>query len=749
MKSSPQNVNLSRRAFIINGTLVMGFAMLPGIPRAFADSEVDTLGTTILAPDLPGSLRATPHLDAWIRIDAKDGITVYTGKVELGTGVKTALLQIAAERLEVSPALIRFLTADTALTPNEGYTAGSHTIVDSGTALFNAAAQVRQLLLESAARQWQLSVDSLSTRDAVIHDVQGRSMTYLQAVAGVQLHRFASASSPFKPASRFTLIGTSLPRLDIPAKVSGGAAYVQDMRLPDMLHARVIRPPRRGSQLLDIDEAALKGLPGVVKLVRNGSYLAVVATDEWLAVKAMRVGYATARWTEGNPLPDSSHIHQLLTELPARRYPVSAKGNLGDASPRTFKARVTKQYLMHGSIGPSCAMAWFQDGTLTVWTHTQGVYPLRAGIAEMLGLPVTQVRCIHVEGSGCYGHNGADDAAADAALVAMAVPGKPIRVQWMREQENIWEPYSSAMLTEVEAGLDDGGRIRDWKYQLWSTPHNERIVNAGRLLPAWLLAKPFAPAPSVPIAQPEGDGDRNAIPLYEIPNVKVDMNFVLSMPFRTSAMRSLGAHINVFAIESSIDELALQAAVDPVPFRLQHLSDPRARAVVERTASAFGWPQKAKGPGSGSGFAFARYKNIMGYCAIAVQLHVQRQTGQVIIDRVVAAVDVGQIVSPDGLLNQIQGGIVQSASWTLYERILYDASGMHSFDWSGYPIMRFPDVPQQLEVHMLDQPDQPFLGAAEIVQGPMAAALGNALRDATGKRLLDLPLARRGWQEAL
>jgi CO/xanthine dehydrogenase Mo-binding subunit len=435
--------------------------------------------------------------------------------------------------------------------------------------------------------------------------------------------------------------------------------------------------------------------------------------------------------------------------LPARRYPVSAKGDLPQPVPRAYKARVTKQYLMHGSIGPSCAVAWFKDGTLTVWTHSQGVYPLRMGIAEMVGLPVAQVRCIHAEGSGCYGHNGADDAAADAALIAMAIPGKPIRVQWMREQENLWEPYSSAMLAEVEAGLDDSGRLSDWKYELWSTPHNERIVNAGRLLPAWLLANPFTPAPSVPIAQPEGDGDRNAVPLYEIPNLKVDLNFVLTMPFRTSAMRSLGAHINVFAIESTVDELAARAAVDPVQFRLSHLSDPRARAVVDRVAAEFRWPQKATGPGSGIGFAFARYKNIMGYCAIAVQLHVQRQTGQVTIDRVVAAVDVGQIVSPDGLLNQIQGGIVQSASWTLYERILYDASGMHSFDWSGYPIMRFPDLPQQIEVHMIDQPDQPFLGAAEIVQGPMAAALGNAINDATGKRLLDLPLARRGWQDAL
>jgi CO/xanthine dehydrogenase Mo-binding subunit len=749
MKPSHDEVDNSRRAFLINGALVMGFALVPGAGRAFADTEVDTLGTQVLAPDLPGSLRTNPFLDAWIRIDEQDGITVYTGKVELGTGVKTALLQCAAERLEVSPQSIRFLTADTALTPNEGYTAGSHTMFDSGTALFNAAAQVRQLLLESAARQWAQPVDALSTRDAVVYGSQGRSMTYVQAVAGVQLHRYADTRSPLKPADRFTLIGHSLPRLDIPGKVSGGASYVQDMRLPGMLHARVIRPPRRGSQLLEIDQTALEQMSGVIKLVRDGSYLAVVAQDEWQAIKAMRKGYEWVRWSQGNPLPDSGQIHQLLTELPARRYPIINHGAPDAPAPHTVKARVTKQYLMHGSIGPSCSVAWFKEGVLTVWTHTQGVYPLRAGIAEMLGLPVQQVRCIHVEGSGCYGHNGADDAAADAALIAMALPGKPVRVQWMREQENLWEPYSSAMTVELDVGLDDTGHLQHWNTELWTTPHNERIVNAGRLMPAWLLAKPFAPAPSVPIAQPEGDGDRNVVPLYDVANSRINMIFVTQMPFRTSAMRSLGAHINVFGIESAMDQLAAQAGVDPVQFRMNNLSDPRARAVIERVVAAFRWPQKSTGPGSGIGFAFARYKNIMGYCAIAVQLHVQRQTGEVVIDRVVTAVDVGQIVTPDGLRNQVEGGIVQSTSWTLYEQVDYDPQGVRSYDWSGYPILRFPALPRQVEVHLLDQPGQPFLGAAEIVQGPMAAALGNAMSDATGKRMLALPLARKGWQQSV
>lgn len=734
-------VDHSRRAFLRGGALLVAFALVPVARRALADTEVDTLGTVVLAPDLPGSLRTNPWLDAWIRVGA-DGITVYTGKVELGTGVKTALLQIAAERLEVSPTAINLLTADTALTPNEGYTAGSHTIFDSGTALFNAAAQVREMLLESAGRSWNVAPALLTTRDGFILGPTGQRMSYADAVQHVDLHRYAKSESPSMTPSSFKLIGHSLPRLDIPGKVSGGAAFVQDIRLPGMLHARVIRPPRPGSTLETIDIESIQALSGVVQVIRDGNYLAVVARDEWQAIKAMRHGYASARWSGGQAIPESRDIHTLLKRLPSRRYPISHEGTSQGATDIEYRARVTKQYLMHGSIGPSCAVAWFKDGALTVWTHTQGVYPLRAGIAEMLRLPPERVRCIHTEGSGCYGHNGADDAAADAALIAMRVPGTPVRVQWMREQENLWEPYSSAMVTEVQASLDAQGRLQDWSYELWTTPHNERIVNAGRLLPARLLARPFTSAPSVPIAQPEGDGDRNAVPLYTVASSRIDMNFVTEMPFRTSAMRSLGAHINVFAIEACIDEMAAKAGVDPVALRLAHLTDPRARAVVEQVRDAVGWPQKSSEPGAGIGFAFARYKNIMGYCAIAVRLQVHPQTGEVQIDHVVTAVDVGQIVSPDGLRNQVEGGIVQSTSWTLYEKVAYDAGGIRSYDWSGYPILRFSQVPRKVDVHLLDQPGQPFLGAAEIVQGPMAAAIGNAVANATGRRWLNLPLTR-------
>ncbi|RON39084.1 molybdopterin cofactor-binding domain-containing protein [Pseudomonas brassicacearum] len=736
-----KEVNHSRRAFLRGGALLVAFTLVPTARRAWADTEVDTLGTVVLAPDLPGSLRTNPYLDAWIRV-GPEGITVYTGKVELGTGVKTALLQIAAERLEVSPTAINLLTADTALTPNEGYTAGSHSIFDSGTALFNAAAQVRELLLESAGRSWEVAPALLTTQEGIIHGPTGQQMSYTDAVKKVDLHLYAKSESPTMPATQFKLIGHSLQRLDIPAKVSGGTAFVQDIRLPGMLHARVIRPPRPGCTLEAFDAESIKALSGVVQVIRDGDYLAVVARDEWQAIKAMRSGYVSARWSGGQTIPESRDIHALLKRLPSRPYPISHEGTPQGATDNSFRARVTKQYLMHGSIGPSCAVAWFKDGTLAVWTHTQGVYPLRAGIAEMVRLPPERVRCIHTEGSGCYGHNGADDAAADAALIAMRMPGTPVRVQWMREQENLWEPYSSAMVTEVQANLDAKGRLQDWRYELWTTPHNERIVNAGRLLPARLLARPFASAPSVPIAQPEGDGDRNAVPLYTLASTRINMNFVTAMPFRTSAMRSLGAHINIFAIEACMDELASRDGVDPVALRLAHLTDPRARAVVERVRDAIGWPQKSSEPGAGIGFAFARYKNIMGYCAIAVRLQVHPQTGEVQVDHVVTAVDVGQIVNPDGLRNQVEGGILQSTSWTLYEKVAYDAGGIRSYDWSGYPILRFSQVPKKVDVHLLDQPGQPFLGAAEIVQGPMAAAIGNAVANATGRRWLNLPLTR-------
>jgi CO/xanthine dehydrogenase Mo-binding subunit len=728
----------SRRRFLAAGAITVGFSLLPHLP-AMAQAAGKS------GPKLPGNLNSTPMLDAWIRLDDSGKLTVFTGKAELGTGVRTAFIQIAAEELDVAPEAVHLVTADTARTPNEGYTAGSHSLADSGTAILNAAAQVRGLLVQAAAARLKTDVQTLKVSNGVIEAPDGRRLSYGEAVSGLDLHRAAQPESPLKDPRTHTVLGQPMQRVDIPGKVTGGASYVQDMRLPNMVHARVVRQPSYGARLVKVDVDGVQAMPGVVKVVRDGNYLAVVAQDEWQAIVAMRALSASAQWEETAVLPDSSGIHDYLKTLPSREIRVADQAGPAAPAAQTLKARFTKPYLTHGSIGPSCAVAHFDSGTMTVWTHTQGVFPLRKGLAEMLSLPQESVRCVHVEGSGCYGHNGADDVAADAALIARAVPGRPVRVQWMRDQEHTWEPSGPAMVTEVQASLDAKGNIVDWQYEIWSNSHNQRIDNAGRLMPTWALAQPFTPAPPVPIPMPEGGGDRNSIPLYVIPNTKVLHHFIPDMPLRVSAMRSLGAYQNIFAIESFMDELSVAAKADPVEFRLRHLQDPRARDVIKLTAERFGWdPKRKREAGRGVGFSFAKYKNLMAYLAIAMELSVDRDTGEVHIHRAVAAIDTGQIVNPDGVRNQVEGGIIQSASWTMYEQMRFDKRRVTSFDWSTYPILRFSNVPERIDVHLIDRPGTPFLGAGEASQGPASACVANALADATGMRLRDTPLATGG-----
>jgi CO/xanthine dehydrogenase Mo-binding subunit len=387
---------------------------------------------------------------------------------------------------------------------------------------------------------------------------------------------------------------------------------------------------------------------------------------------------------------------------------------------------------------------------MTVWTHTQGVYPDRQGIAEMLRMPPANVRLIHVEGSGCYGHNGADDAAADAALIARAVPGRPVRVQWMREQEHAWEPYGPAMVTKLKASLDGNGKIADWNFEVWSNTHSMRPGGAGSMLAAQHMAQPFAVPAPMPIPLPEGGGDRNAIPIYAFPNARVVHHFIPAMPLRISAMRALGAYHNVFSIESFMDELAALAGADPVEFRLKHLEDPRGRDAIEKAAQEFGWTSGQQAPRErGFGFAFARYKNLAAYCAIASEVEVNRETGRPRLVRAVAAVDSGQVVNPDGLINQIEGAIVQSMSWTLYESVTFDDTRITSIDWQTYPILRFNSVPERIDVHIINRPGQPFLGSGETGQGPAAASIANAIANATGKRLRQLPLTRKRIKDAI
>ncbi|MBB2931401.1 xanthine dehydrogenase family protein molybdopterin-binding subunit [Paraburkholderia silvatlantica] len=733
-----------RRHFMISGALFVAFSMVKGADVLAQEVIADEGAAVHVAKEtqaLAGSLKTNPLLDAWIKITPAGKVTVFTGKVELGTGVRTALLQVAAEELDMAPSLIRFLTADTGASPDEGLTAGSHTMADSGSALLNAAAQVRGLLVGAAAKHFGVDPGTLSANDAVIRTQDGRTMNYGEAVGLVDLHRNATPNSPLKDPKTFRVIGTPFPRLDIPSKVTGGASYVQDMQLPGMLHARVVMPPVYDAKLLSFDETAIMKMPGVVRIVRNGSMLAVVAQGEWQAVTAQRALAASCQWSPGRALPDPATVHRDLKPLCTQQIKIADHHVPSAPAVKTLEARFIKRYLLHGSIGPSCAVAQLEGGQLTVWTHSQGVYPLRDALADMLSMPKESVRCVHTEGSGCYGHNGADDAAAHAALIAAAMPGHPVRVQWMREQEHTWDHFTPAMVTEVKASIDAGGRIVDWQYALWSSSHNERIVNAGRLLPARMLEKPFVSAPSTPMLQPEGGGDRNGIPLYTLPNIEVMNNFSPTMPLQTSAMRSLGAHTNVFSIESTMDDLAHMAGIDPVEFRLRHMDDPRARDVILLAAKRFGWPRPPRARNRGVGFAFAKYKNLMAYVAIAVEISVEPETGLVRLEEAQAAVDCGQVVNPDGARNQIEGGIVQSASWTLHEELRYDTSRIRSFDWGTYPILRFDSAPKRIDVHLIDRPGAPFLGTAEASMGPAAGALANALFDATGKRVREMPLA--------
>jgi CO/xanthine dehydrogenase Mo-binding subunit len=732
-----------RRVLAGSGALIVSFSLT----GAFAQAQSPAAPPP---PNLPGSLKGAPLLDSWIRIDADGGITVFTGKAELGQGVKTALQQIAAEQLDVPFGSLKVVTADTSLTANEGYTSGSQSMQNSGTAILNAAAQVREILVAEAARRLDQPIENLRTENGAVIAPDGRRLSYGDLVAADMLHVQAQPKSNLKDPSTFKLMGQPIPRVDIPAKVTGGAAYVQDMRLPGMAHARVVRPPSYGAQLKDCDTAEIEKLPGVVKIVRDGNFLAVVAKKEFQAIKAMNALSAAAKWNETATLPKQDDLLQVLTGLPSQDTTIFEQKNPAAVGQKTVEATYTRPYQAHGSIGPSCAVAQFADGAVTVWTHTQGVFPDRQGIAEMLRMPPANVRCIHVEGSGCYGHNGADDAAADAALIARALPGVPVRVQWTREQEHAWEPFGPAMVTRLKASLDGNGAIADWHFDVWSNTHSMRPGGAGSMLAAQHMAQPFAvPAPK-PLPLPEGGGDRNAIPIYKFPNAQVVHHFIPSMPLRISALRALGAYHNVFSIESFMDELAAAAGADPVEFRLKHLDDPRGRDVIAKAAEAFGWRKDQKAPPDrGFGFAFARYKNLAAYCAIATEVEVNRETGRPRLVRAVAAVDSGQVVNPDGLVNQIEGAILQSMSWTLYESVSFDDTRITSIDWQTYPILRFNAVPERVDVHIINRPGQPFLGSGETGQGPAAASIANAIADATGKRLRDLPLTRKRIKDAI
>jgi nicotinate dehydrogenase subunit B len=571
--------------------------------------------------------------------------------------------------------------------------------------------------------------------DGTITAPGGGTTTYWALASDASLAREATAAVKPKPAAARRLVGTSVPRRDIPKKFTGGAAYVQDVRLPRMVFGRVVRPPSPGATLVSVDEAAVKRLPGVIAVVRDGSFLAVAAEREEQAIRARQALARSAAWTERPSLPgagDALYAPLRASDAPAEV--VAEKGDAGAQATTTLEATYTRPYQCHASIGPSCAVAQWQDGRLTVWTHSQGVFPLRSELAAVFALKREDVHCIHAEGAGCYGHNGADDVALDAALLARATGGRPVKLQWMRDDEFMWEPYGSAMVMKLGGGLDAQGHVVSWSHELWSHPHSTRPGSSAgvNLLAAGHLAQPSPVVAPADVPQPAGGAARNAIPLYAIPAVRVTKHYVTASPLRTSALRTLGAYANVFALESFMDELAAAAGADPVEFRLRHLQDMRARAVIEAAAARAGWTAGARGDG------FARYKNLACYCAAIADVEVDRASGRIRVARVVAAVDAGQIVNPDGVINQIEGGIIQSTSWTLKESVRFDRTRVTTRSWADYPILRFGEVPQ-VDVVLLDRPDERFLGVGEGAQGPAAAAIANAVAHATGKRLRALP----------
>ncbi len=696
------------------------------------------------------SLAAHPQLDDWLRIEPGGRISLFSGKVELGQGIATALAQIAAEELDVALWRIDVVCADTERSPDEGGTTGSRSLETSGVAIRCAAAEARNFLLALAYEALDSLTPSqqLPVRDGVISDPSsGRSISYWQLLGGRRFNRRISGSAPQKAPSAHSLVGTSAQRSDLRGKFTGGASYVHDQRLPGMRHARVLRPPGYHARLVDFDIAAARALPGVEAVVQAGQFIAIVCEREEVAIAAIEQARELARWAYAAELPEQVGIFDSLLTKPRQSQLIEAGRASASAIPpikmpadaaATLRATYTRPFQMHGSLGPSAALAIWDEGRLTVWSPTQAAFSLRGALAQVLSLDAAQIRVIHSEGAGCYGHNGADDAALDAALVATQLPGTPISLKWSRWDEHAWEPYGSAMRMDMQASLDAKGMICDWNHDVFSYAHSTRPavgLSSSGLLAARHLEPPFAPQPGRAMGAYHAGAHRNADPLYALPRRRIVRHAVRDSPLRVSALRSLGAYANIFAIESLMDELAEAAGSDPLDFRLRHLRDERARAVLLAAADKVGWQRRDKG--AGWGMALAQYKNLQCYCAIIVRLRVHA-SGEVNLQRVVIAADAGQVVNPDGLSNQLEGGFLQAASWTLVEAVRFDKRGITSTDWDSYPILRFPAAPK-IEVLILNRPDQPFLGAGEAAQNPTPAAIANAIYDACGLRLRDIP----------
>src|SRR5271165_5147040 len=733
---------------------------------------------------LPPSLAANPRLGDWLRVLPGGVVEVRSGKVELGQGVLTALAQVAAEELDIDVGRVRMVAAVTGVSPDEGYTAGSMSIQQSGAALRVAGAEARAIYLGVAAARWNVPAGVLAVQDGTITAPDGRTTSYWELADDGLLDRPAAGRAEPKAASDYRIVGTSVPRVDLPDKLAPRPRFVHDMVLDGMLYGRVVRPPSRGATLLttglDVGAEPAVALPGVVTVVRDGSFLGVIAEREEVALRAADLLRAEAKWQEQPTLPDEDSLPAFLTSAPAE-ISVLAESAPPASAPRrsaacSHEAAYHRPYLAHAAMGPSSATALARPVLastgpastgpastgpastgpagnrttgggvrLEVWTHSQGVYLLRRELARALQLTEEQVRVRHVEGAGCYGHNGADDAAMDAALLALAVPGRLVRVVWSRADELGWEPYGPAAVVRIAADVDARGDVLSWQHEIWGNGHVTR-PGFGRSI--GLLAashrdggEPIEAAAEPPLERGGGAG-RNAVPGYAFPSYRVVNHRLSVMPLRTSSLRSLGGFVNVFAIESFMDELAEAAGRDPVEYRLAQLADPRGRAVIEAVVRRSGWADWSASGSSrsaGHGIGYARYKNSGAYCAVVAEVEA---VTEVRVRRLTIAVDAGLVINPDGAKNQVEGGAIQATSWTLKERVRFNRLTVTSDTWDSYPILRFSEVPA-VEVEFLPGNGNPPLGVGETAQGPTAAAIGNALRDALGVRVRTLPLTEQ------
>jgi nicotinate dehydrogenase subunit B len=701
--------------------------------------------------------RRSNQLDGWLAFQPDGTLTVFSGKVELGTGVRTALAQIVAEELDLPFERVHLVMGDTARTPDEGYTAGSMTVRMGGAALRQAAAEARRALLEMASERLDANVEELEVQAGTIivrHD-PARTVSYTELMGGRAFERELTGDAALKRPNEYRTVGASLPRVDLPQKFTGQPSFIQDLRLPGMLHGRVVPPPSPGAMLASIDESSVEGLPGLIKVVRQGNFVGVVAEREEQAIRAaeqLKLG-----WQEHASLPRADDMRAVLQTPPTQDVMLLETGQvvtaLGQAV-QQLSAVYYQPYQAHASLGPSCAVGDVAEDHITVWCSTQGPYPLRGALAQLLQVPVEKMRLVHMEGAGSYGQNGADDVAADALLLSRAV-GRPVRVQWSRAHEFIWEPKAAPMVMELRGGLDSHGTVVAWEYDVWSPTHTTRPRFAPQLLAAqWMAGQ----------GQPETrfflGGERNAPTNYAFPNQRVRLHWVARSPLRVSSFRTLGGAGNTFANESFLDEMAAAAGADPVAFRLRHLTDPRARDVVTAAAGRAGWqarPSPRPGqPGSarnhslaeGRGIAFSRYGGEEAYVATVAEVEVDTASGAVHVKRMVVAHDCGLIVNPDGVTNQVEGNAVQSLSRALKEDVQFDETRVTSVDWLTYPILTFSELPT-IEVVLINRPDEPSVGAGEPATNTTAAAVGNAIFDATGARLRQVPFTPERVRAAL